>query len=360
MHQDIGSGIAAALNGIFIFGKFVLFFAFLFGVSFQLQTNSLDSRGIPATPFLLRRLLLLLGIGLLHSIFWIGDILSIYASLGLSLGFFRGRTDRFLLVSAVLLILTVPNLLWNTINLIFLHNEIYPDMTSGNEAYHELLQNGGVWEISSYILGRLDWKIYFQLMGGRGSATLGFFLLGMWVGRKGWLQANDENKGTLTRLLIGSSILFGVLFIVIGVSFALNGALGWNLQENKVAQTFFPILFHLFNATAVVIYVTALLRLLYLRFWQRILTPLQYVGKLALTSYLMQSVIGLLLFYPYGLGWYLKTSPFQNVLIALGVFAIQAILSAFWLKRFYYGPIEWLWRSATAGKWQRFSRNMVV
>jgi uncharacterized protein len=73
---------------------------------------------------------------------------------------------------------------------------------------------------------------------------------------------------------------------------------------------------------------------------------------MALTSYLLQTVIGLTLFFGFGFGLFQKTSPGWNFVIATGVFATQALLARWWFGIFRYGPVEWLWRSGTAGQWQ--------
>jgi uncharacterized protein len=81
--------------------------------------------------------------------------------------------------------------------------------------------------------------------------------------------------------------------------------------------------------------------------WQARLRPLAAPGRLALTNYLMQSVICTTLFYGYGLGWYNRIGPLSGILLCLTIFVMQAMLSAWWLLRFGYGPAEWLWRSLT-------------
>ncbi|MES2676145.1 MAG: DUF418 domain-containing protein, partial [Pseudomonadota bacterium] len=87
------------------------------------------------------------------------------------------------------------------------------------------------------------------------------------------------------------------------------------------------------------------------------LSPLANVGKMALTSYLMQTLFGLLLFFSFGLGLFTKTTPAINALISIGIFGLQIIFSHWWLKRFHYGPIEWLWRSATFLKPQKMLKT---
>jgi uncharacterized protein len=107
-----------------------------------------------------------------------------------------------------------------------------------------------------------------------------------------------------------------------------------------------------YNAACTVFYISGITLLMTKAKWAPRLAPLGDIGKMALTSYLMQTFFGLLLFYQCGLALFLKTSPAMNVLICIAIFAFQIVFSRWWLARFQYGPIEWLWRSATFFKWQ--------
>jgi uncharacterized protein len=84
--------------------------------------------------------------------------------------------------------------------------------------------------------------------------------------------------------------------------------------------------------------------------WQRRLTTVAPAGRMALTHYLLQTVIAIALFYGIGFGWTGKVGPVLVVVLAVVVFGAQVQLSALWLRHFRYGPVEWLWRSLTYGK----------
>ena len=87
--------------------------------------------------------------------------------------------------------------------------------------------------------------------------------------------------------------------------------------------------------------------------WLRWLTSrLAAVGQMALTNYLMQSLICTTLFYGYGFGLYGKLERYQLYFVVLGVWFLQLLLSPIWLRYFRFGPMEWLWRSLTYSKWQ--------
>src|SRR4030095_9965646 len=84
--------------------------------------------------------------------------------------------------------------------------------------------------------------------------------------------------------------------------------------------------------------------------WRRLLAWLAPVGRMALSNYLLQTIICVLIFYGYGFGWFARVSASTATLMALAIFLFQILLSALWLKYFSYGPMEWIWRQLTYGK----------
>ncbi len=86
--------------------------------------------------------------------------------------------------------------------------------------------------------------------------------------------------------------------------------------------------------------------------WQPRLMPLSYVGRMALTNYLLQTVVCTTLFYGYGFGLYGKIGIAGGIFLTVVIYALQIPLSKWWLTHFRFGPMEWLWRSATYLKLQ--------
>jgi uncharacterized protein len=353
----VGSTIVAGINGLFIFGKFFTFFAFLFGVSFHLQLTALEKSGTHVGIRFTRRLLILFLIGMVHHLFWMGDILSIYALLGLTLIFFRFLKSKGLLICGILFALAIPNKIWDAVNFLFIHWEPKNDFDSAAQAYFDVVKNGSLWQVIQFNFGQLMGKASFQLLGGRASATIGFFLIGIWAARTGILNGTEETRKPLGKILKKCAIACSILLLFALGIYGVNEmfSLGW--EKSPIAGFFFGIIFDTFNAGLVLIYISGLLLLFFRPFWKKIFSPLQYVGKLALTSYLLQTVAGLLLFYHFGAGWFLKTTPAINWALAIALFLLQVWVARWWLQRFYYGPVEWLWRSATIGKVQPFFRN---
>jgi uncharacterized protein len=104
-------------------------------------------------------------------------------------------------------------------------------------------------------------------------------------------------------------------------------------------------------------YVCGLALLLRHEAWRRRLAPLAAVGRMSLSNYLLQSLVCTTLFYAYGFGLYGKTGPTVNLVLALGLFTAQVLLSLWWVRRFRFGPAEWLWRSLTYGEKQPMRRE---
>ncbi|MFB3078563.1 MAG: DUF418 domain-containing protein, partial [Lysobacterales bacterium] len=99
-------------------------------------------------------------------------------------------------------------------------------------------------------------------------------------------------------------------------------------------------------------YAAGIVLLVQRNFWQMCLRPLQAVGRLALSNYLLQTLICTTLFYSYGFGLYGKLGPAAAALLVIAIYLLQVVLSFLWTRRFRFGPAEWLWRSATYGRLQ--------
>ena len=110
------------------------------------------------------------------------------------------------------------------------------------------------------------------------------------------------------------------------------------------------------------VYATALLLVWQRPLGQRFLKPLAAAGRMALTTYLTQSIVCTLLFYGYGLGWYGSVGFSRMFVITLTLFAIQMAVSMWWFTRWRYGPAEWLWRTITYGRSpeMRIARDLPV
>lgn len=351
--KDIGSQAADIFNNLFITGKFFAFFSFLFGLSFYLQMRRLQHE---PNAFLRRyswRLVLLLIIGLCHHALWQGDILSIYAPLGFILLFMRRLSNKWVLIAGLLLVVNVPGKIISLVQIItHTQPDFFGQMGPLAKAYDQVIVHGSLVDLLKYNLNHLYVKAAFQWYSGRVFITLGFFLIGMFAGRNKWFEKTLENKPLFKKICRRSAAIMGIgLACGLGM-FAADAFLKLGWQQNQYAGFIFMLIYDVFNGAMVIFFVSGLTLLMYKSWGQRFFFPMAPVGKMALTSYITQTLFGLLLFYGIGFGLYGKTSPGINYLVAIGFFIVQMLFSRWYLKYFIYGPLEWLWRTATLLKWQ--------
>jgi uncharacterized protein len=174
------------------------------------------------------------------------------------------------------------------------------------------------------------------------TVPLPLMLLGMLIGRSRIMTRVGQQKSLLKKVFwygLGSGITLGALVIFL---FALAGKSGWNPWIAFPASW----LLALSGLVMAVAYAAGLLLLLQKRLGAGLQTALGSVGRMALTNYLLQTVICISLFYGFGIGLYGKLDVSQAALVALGIFALQIVFSRLWLNVFQFGPVEWMWRMA--------------
>lgn len=320
-------------------GKFYTIFSLLFGLGFALQLARLEARGADGLRILRRRLLVLLGIGLVHLVLvWDGDILTLYALLGFVLPWFRRLSGRALLLWAagcLLLPLATAPLFravgWAPWNVVFpLAAAINREMADPSADLIGLLQRPD-WA-SFFGWKSVGWlfRIWNILDWWRIPKVLGAMLLGMWAGRRlvGGTLLSDR------RLLL--AVLAGGLLIGLPGSwlYATTPGAGQNSWGSMIG-----------TAPLGLAYAAGFVLL-----WNRA-SPLLLVlapgGRMALTNYLAQSVLGTAIYLGIGFGLVGRAPPATVYGIAAAIFAVQLAWSHLWLARFDQGPMEWLWRRLT-------------
>lgn len=356
--QSIPSGLAFGVNLLFVMGKFFSVFAFLFGLSFTLQIGSLARRGENVARRFGWRLACLGLIAAAHHMLWRGDILSIYVPLGFVLIFARHLGNRALLVLGMALALNLPTKLFELAALLQTGKVdfIASDYAKDSAAYFEFVKHSGFVDMLVGNLQAFQTKIDYQLTSGRLWITFGFFLLGMWAGRLGGFDRGEAARPTFRKLFKRSWQAMLACVVAGGLIVGVAAALSVKLDDRGWAYFAAEFAIDGYNAACTVLYISGIALLMARPAWARRLAPLADVGRMALTSYLMQTLFGLLLFYRFGLGLFTQTSPAVNVLICGAIFAFQLAFSRWWLGRFHYGPVEWLWRSATFLRWQPLAK----
>ncbi|MGD9903955.1 MAG: DUF418 domain-containing protein [Dehalococcoidia bacterium] len=357
--------VVAILVLVFVQGKFITIFSLLFGVGFTMQLGSGRRPEAEVVRTYLRRLVILLLIGVAHAILvWFGDILHIYAVAGVALIAFRHRSDRTLLAWAAglaLLEASLPLLQWAIVDGApgpspAADPADAPDLRLAMvQARFTTLTQGSWTDIVrfNWTLNRDDYASPYIGYGSMAYWYLGAlwkFLLGVVAGRRMLLQRADAHLSTYRRALAPLLVVGLVGNGIAGLTIVYRDAWLPDIPSLWATLAWIPIdLSMLALSLAYVLGVVLLYEHPRARAGLRLLAP---VGRMALTSYLSQSVAMVLLLYGVGLGLLGKVGTTACVGLCLVIYALQVALSAWWLTRVSFGPAEWVWRSLTYGRFQ--------
>lgn len=327
-------------------------FAFLFGLGFYLQLQRAEARGVDFSSIYVRRLTALLLFGIAHLfLLWSWDILHLYALTGFVLLALRGVSNRTLLIGGILLMLfdwRIPQELLHEAGLERWHGQppMYTDAAvlarqaiSGAGDYLGIMRLMAHYTLFDYVLSGtiVGWIIY----------ACGRFMLGAWVGRQGWLtDASRYLSGFRATMLVTlplGLLLDGISRLVLWdvMSDGFSDIAHWHLLHRVLHIAGLPLL-----TTG---YLCAIVVGLHTPFGRRLLMPFAYAGRMALSNYVMQSFVYALLVFGVGPGLALAGKIGSSAAVAIVVigYALQIALSRWWLGRFRFGPLEWVWRAVT-------------
>ena len=356
--DQIASGLIAVLAET----KFYALFSMLFGAGFALMLHRARASDSRFWPLYLRRIAVLMAFGAAHVLLvWPGDILFIYGLLALLMVlFFRNTpTRRLPKWGAILLALpaAINGVFAGLIQLASNDPKAAGEITSGFEQQQQnmtefvqetstIYQNGGFTDalaqrLSEYLM-MLSWSPFWV------TPMLGFFLLGRWLIASGRLRYVTGSEGFF-RAWRNWGLTLGLPLACAGYWLMLDQAL--HIPSSGLAV-----------ASALTSAGAALLAMGYLGLISLNAQHLGWLapaGRMALSNYLLQSLVWTTLFYGYGFGLWGEISRAAQLPLALLFFAGQVIISHWWLARFRFGPAEWLWRTLTYGARQpmRRSRN---
>jgi uncharacterized protein len=337
----------------FVDTKFITLLSLLFGMGLALQYSRAETSGFRFTGYYVKRMALLFVLGIAHAVLlWEGDILNWYAAIGILALLFASFSQRALLW-------TVAGLMsWSYLS--FLGLVLVSSMASGAapqdlppdspamvvtfmnyfsaETAIRIFQEGSYGQMVTYRLVQLLVRLptYWIILG---SYTLGCFLLGLYLIRAGYLRDPAFQRKMVRRCLL--------LAALVGVPFSLAAARWMYLQPENQGSYGIALM----GAVPMSLGYLAILTL-----WSEsgrgewLQSRLRAVGRLALTNYLMQTVICTTLFYSYGFGWYARVGRAPALLIVLAIWGLQLALSPVWLRYFQIGPVEWVWRSLADGR----------
>lgn len=351
---EIADMITGVTNLLFLQGKARSCFAFLFGVGFGVMLLRAQAAGRTFNGFYWRRMGVLFVFGAINQLFlfW-GDILMIYSLVGATLPAFRHLSNQALLRTAMVLVLGVPVLqgLWE----MSMGTPVPPitdaEMEVWTASATQVLHHApyGLQIVEANLQTLLHrWGNDPVHMGVYVIGILGLFLLGMWVARRGILFDVPPHRPLLRRI---AWVALPVGFLLSLLNASIN--LGW-----QPGQPMAGVVTASYAGLAVMsMGYVALFALLLDRRGQGVKRLLAPVGRMALTNYLASGAIGALVYHGYGLGLMAKLSMAQMNVLALAVFALLVVFSHVWLRFFRQGPLEWLWRVCTYGRWQPLLRS---
>lgn len=308
-------------------GKSYAIFALLFGVTFQLQFDARARRGEDFRPRYAWRMLLLLGFGLVNSAFYQGDILSLYAVLGLALiPVARLRTRTVFLLGCIL---SLQPLAWiDALDALGSAPGKLPDPASWAyfERANDYLMHGGlldVW-IGNLTNGKQAVLMWSWEMG-RILQIPALFMFGMLAGRAGLFALNEANRIAWRSVFAGAALAFVPLYVV-------HAHLDAWIPAEALRRPLGAIADPLLNLSIMLMLVTGF-ALLYRRdTGARILGVFRPLGRMSLTSYMLQSLVGTTLYHGFGFGLYEVTGTLQALAIGILLAALQGTFSAWWLR----------------------------
>ncbi|MDC2865699.1 DUF418 domain-containing protein [Bacillus sp. BP-3] len=320
---------------LFVQTKFYTIFSFLFGLGFYIFMKRAEGKTNHPKLLFIRRLLILFLFGFLHYVLlWDGDILHNYAISGLVLLLFYKRQPKTLLIWSLVL-LSIWELFVLMLNLVALN-----------------MTPGALDALSAPVVPLLDWNLqvqdrfttfYSEEISGSLimlPETVGLFLLGLYAGKKEMFRRVNEIDTKLKKWQIITFLATLPTWGIIITYFTMN----------ELYVPFSMISFiTLSGKTLFIFYIFTLMRLLQHAKWQKVFRPFQYVGRMALTNYISQTIVTLFVF---GLLFKMNiTFPlWGGILFCISFYIIQIFISRWWLSRYQYGPLEYIWRLGTYGK----------
>lgn len=340
--------------------KFMALFSVLFGAGVLLFTERAEALGRPSAGLHYRRMFWLFLIGMFHAYtLWYGDVLVAYALCGVVIFLLRKVRPGLLILWGCLALL-IPSILFTLVGLSlpFWPPESIAEINvswapSPETIAEELEMYRGSWlgqlqhrAIQSFFIQTAGFLVYIGWRSG------GLMLIGMALVKWGILTGRKSTAFYLLVTIAGFAT--GLPLIIMGV--LRNFAAGWPLSSMFLG---FQLNYwgSLFVAMA---YLCGMMLLVRSGALSRIVHGLAAVGRTAFTNYLLQSLICSWIFYGHGLGLFGRVERWQQLVLVLCIWMVEIIFSILWLRRFQYGPLEWLWRSLTYLRFQPLKRQPVV
>ena len=340
---------------ILVDGKFMAIFSMLFGAGMFLMTDRLDRNGTSAWPVYCRRLLFLFIVGMLHAyLLWYGDVLVSYALCGAVVFLFRRCDARTLIFcSGAFFVIGLATMVESGYVVNFLGRFLPKILLAEVSPQAETLASRS--GLIAQLPVRAGYSFAIQTIG---FATLSFWrivpamLLGVGFVKMGYF-ARSKQSTVFGRAALIAGLVVGIALAACGIV-ARFGA-GWNSYHGFLA---YQVGDYLSSIPCALGWLGGILLLMTTRVRDWLASWVAPLGRMAFTNYLLQTIIGTAIFYGHGLGMFGKVHRASLLLIAIGIWLLQLVLSAWWMSRFRFGPLEWLWRGFTYKKLPPLRRTM--
>ena len=351
MNPTIGAGLEGynqyfhAFNYIFADTRFMSIFSILFGAGVVLFTRNAETKGKRAGVLHFKRMFWLLLFGFVHAYFiWSGDILVPYAICGCFIFFFRKKSIRTLLVMSTLLFI-IPL----TFNLMTYYGMTSDELESTYAFFHpnpeqiateiKTMQGSFNEQMTIRLKNAIEFQTFVFLIETFWRTTA-MMLLGMILFRKGVLSADKSIKYYRNMILAG--FVPGLILSLIGLNqayyFEWSGAYVMNIGAN------YKLISGVFMAIG---YIGLVMWFFKKGIFKNLQRRLQATGRMAFTNYIGMSLICTLIFNGHGLGFFGTFDRLQQFLVVISVWVLILILSPLVLKKYKFGPLEWMWRKLT-------------
>ena len=352
MTEGPNNKIATFIFEYFFDGKFYPIFSFLFGVGFGMQMNNMEEKGKFSIFFFVRRYFFLFLFGALHVVFlWGGDVLALYALAGFLVMLIRKVPSKYIFVASILILLCpFYGHILTFIDTLFVQHGYHSIVAIPDRTYSEIVHSHSDGSFLLRLNRRLfEYSVYYRNV--EYFPTLVFMIFG------GYLASRYKFYNKISETLRKLSYLAIAAVIVILVIRFVDASYSHLGKENFKWYVILVKLKLIASIAQSFLYLYIISYLYKYNFFLKLMTPLSYAGRMSLTNYLMQSVLGMLLFGSSFLGLYGKLGNAWLGFIAFVSYFVLVAASKLWLNKFRYGPMEYIWRELTYRTSLKFSQN---
>ena len=324
-------------------GKAYAIFALLFGFTFYLQSHNCEKRGTDFRNRYMWRLVLLLGFGFINASFFPGEILVLYALLGFVLIPVRHLSDKTVAWIAVFLML--QPLEWGKVAYALIHSEANPQQMIFSLAdVYPQLGGSSFWEMVkvNFVTGQLA-SLNWAWCYGRVFQTASLFMFGMLLGRKGLFCPTDGNHAQVTRFWLHTCLYALPCAVLL---YFLKDFIYTQIKNPFLEATMQTIWNSWYNLAFMLVIVSGFL-LLYWANKGKVMQLLVPYGKMSLTDYVTQSIVGSFLYFGYGLELHRHLGTTASLLMGIAFFLLQLLFAHWWFRHFKRGPLETVWHRLT-------------